>query len=114
MEKIIVTGAGSGIGRALAHTLAKTGRQVFAIGRSLAALEETKDRYPNLIQPIAADITEVEGRFAITDRLKNIGVGNCLINNAGIAAPRTLHNVSQPELERHMQVNFIAPTLLTG
>ena len=54
----VVTGGGSGIGRALALELAKQGLHVTIIGRTPSTLIETRNHYPDLIKPIEADIAE--------------------------------------------------------
>lgn len=64
----VVTGGGSGIGRALTHSLAMRGKKVLIIGRRLDALTETASFSP-LISVCCADITSQSGRQDILAHL---------------------------------------------
>ena len=81
---ILITGAGSGIGRATARAFIAAGWQVALIGRRRAALEETAGGADALILP--ADVgepAEVEAAFATLER--DWGRLDVLFNNAGIS-----------------------------
>jgi NAD(P)-dependent dehydrogenase (short-subunit alcohol dehydrogenase family) len=86
----LVTGAGSGIGRAVAIALAGAGYQVAIAGRRLAALEETAVAAGGKMLVLPTDVTDavavgnmVHGTVAKFGRL------DVLFNNAGAAAPAT-------------------------
>lgn len=80
MAKALVTGATSGIGRAIAIALRQAGHEVFAIGRRRDALEVlARDRS---IQPIRADVTDGE---ALARALDGIEL-DILVNNTGIVS----------------------------
>lgn len=81
---ILITGAGSGIGRATAQAFLAAGWHVALMGRRRAALEETAGGAPALILP--ADVgepAEVEAAFAALER--DWGRLDVLFNNAGIS-----------------------------
>ncbi len=87
----LVTGAGSGIGRAAALALLGDGDTVFLAGRRLAPLEETAAQSSGGTPiPVAADVTDpasVEALFAeVAARGGRLDV---LFNNAGASAPST-------------------------
>jgi NAD(P)-dependent dehydrogenase (short-subunit alcohol dehydrogenase family) len=84
----LVTGAGSGIGRAVALALAKAGYTVVLAGRRLAQLEQVAREAGSGSIAVAADVTDQESVDALFARLaKDFGRLDLLFNNAGTAAP---------------------------
>ncbi len=84
----LVTGAGSGVGRASAVALAKEGYQVVVTGRRAEMLQETvAEAGPNALA-IAADVSEPAAVRAIFQQIRDrFGRLDVLFNNAGIGAP---------------------------
>jgi len=95
-----VTGAGSGIGRAVAHALADAGSQVAASGRRLEPLEETALGRPGILA-VSCDVTDPASIDAahrtIIDRL---GPVSLLVNNAGINAANRAWSALDPATVR--------------
>jgi NAD(P)-dependent dehydrogenase (short-subunit alcohol dehydrogenase family) len=86
----VVTGAGSGIGRAVALALHRVGWTVVLAGRRASALEETVTQAPTRERLLAVpcDVTDPIQVRALFDRVQNdYGRLDLLFNNAGIAAP---------------------------
>jgi citronellol/citronellal dehydrogenase len=81
----IVTGGGSGIGRAIAVELAHAGAHVFIMGRTEEKLRETIDLAPEgSITAVVVDVREPEAIDAALDRILADGIGiDLLVNNAG-------------------------------
>jgi short-subunit dehydrogenase len=110
--KALITGAGSGIGRALALQAARSGHDLVLVGRRLAQLEETAallgTARPRLV---AADITTPEGRAAITDaagpRL------DMLVNNAGRLSVGRLTDLDDTQIAQTIGTNLTAAVQLT-
>lgn len=94
MKKIaLVTGAGSGIGRACAHALLKDGWQVIFVGRRADVLEAAIAASPDAANGIAmpADLSKEVEVKALFDAVKaKFGRLDLLFNNAGISLPHTL------------------------
>lgn len=109
----VVTGAGTGIGRATARALADQGCQVLAIGRTEARLTETAgDR--DTIRPYAIDITAPDAAAHVIDTVdREFGGLDILINNAGIVDQTPIGRIDPVVLQRHLDVNLIAPIALT-
>jgi len=78
-KKFLVTGAGRGIGRAIAKTLHEQGSLVYALNRSKQPLDSLVEQYPG-IKPIQADMTSWD---EIRDKLKDLEPLDGLVNNAG-------------------------------
>ncbi len=84
----LVTGAGSGIGRAVALALAKVGYAVVLAGRRLPQLEQVAREAGSGSIAVAADVTDrasVDALFAHV--AKDFGRLDLLFNNAGVSAP---------------------------
>mmetsp|Transcript_8784 Transcript_8784/g.13116 ORF Transcript_8784/g.13116 Transcript_8784/m.13116 type:complete len:255 (+) Transcript_8784:3-767(+) len=118
----LVTGAGSGIGRALARRLAMRGVDIFPVGRREDKLIETaqlihedlKSMRNVQVSPIAADISKASGREEI---LSAIGSKNLrfIVHNAGVIDPvKPLGQMKEEEWNRVMEINVNGPLFLTN
>ena len=106
---VLVTGAGSGVGRAAAHALLGDGDTVYLAGRRLAALEETAaESSGGEAIPVAADVTDpasVEALFSLIQARS--GRLDVLFNNAGLAVPSTnFGEVTWEQWREMMSVNL--------
>lgn len=116
-KTVLITGAGSGIGRALALEAARRGHRTLLAGRRAAPLAETAaliaEAAPEAAAatPVIADITTPEGRAALT-RAAASGL-DILINNAGTLSAGRLCDQSDMAVEAMIRTNLIAPVLLT-
>ncbi|MGC1579677.1 MAG: SDR family oxidoreductase [Beijerinckiaceae bacterium] len=104
-----ITGATSGIGRAMAVKLSEAGYDVYAVGRSGAALEELRASRP-AITPIAVDVTD---RKALEAVVKDLHI-DVLINNAGMMPPLgNFADMKIADIEATLELNLRAAILLT-
>ncbi|MGK4580039.1 SDR family NAD(P)-dependent oxidoreductase [Kitasatospora sp. HPMI-4] len=111
---VVVTGAGTGIGRATAHEFAALGAQVVAVGRRPEPLAETAAAGGSRITPLPADVTAPGAPDQVVDAvLARHGRLDILVNNAGIVRSAPLGAISQATLEPQLATNLIAPILLT-
>lgn len=84
----LVTGAGTGIGKASALALAKAGYRVVLAGRRKALLDEVARAAGPEARPIAADLTDPASVAALFVEIKaHYGRLDVLFNNAGVIAP---------------------------
>jgi 3-oxoacyl-[acyl-carrier protein] reductase len=87
-ETVVITGAGTGIGRAVARRLAASGSHVTAVGRRREPLALLARDAEGLIEPFAADVATETGAMSVAARLKSAGL-TCagLVAAAGGIAP---------------------------
>ncbi|MCM8748147.1 glucose 1-dehydrogenase [Thermomicrobiaceae bacterium CFH 74404] len=102
----IVTGAGSGIGRAIAHRFAGAGAAVVAADLNLAAAEETATKFSEQIVPHQVDVTdEPSVQRLVQATLERFGQIDILVNNAGIGTTKDIVETDLEEWERVFAVN---------
>ena len=110
MPSVLVTGAGRGIGEAIALRLASSGWTVFAGVRDTASgdrLEAQSDR----IAPVLLDITDEAHIAALADRLPDRL--DALVNNAGMGVVGPVEAVSIPDYRRQFEVNVFGQVAVT-
>ena len=109
----VVTGGGSGIGKALAHALAMRNKSVLIIGRREQSLIDTAAFSP-LIHYCCADVSTTEGRQQISKHLSDVPVIAGLIHNAGIIAPiLPITTIDETAWRQAMATNLDAPLFLS-
>ena len=105
----LVTGAGSGIGQAIAELFARQGARVAVIDLNEGAAQETTARITGAGGQASAhrcDVTRADEVSATLDAvLAASGRLDVLINNAGIAHVGTIETTSEADFDRVMQVN---------
>jgi short-subunit dehydrogenase len=111
---VVLTGAGGGIGAAIARALASAGASVLLVGRSGERLEAVAAALQAGARAaaLAADITHEDGRRAIQQAAAAMRA-NVLINNAGVPSFGTLESLDEAHVVRVVETNLIAPMLLT-
>lgn len=111
---ILMTGGGSGIGRALAEAFHAKGNQVIVAGRRKQALQEVTDANPG-IRSLVLDIGDPAAIAAFAaEAVRLYPALNVLINNAGIMKPENL--AKGPDVgiaEETITTNLLGPIRLT-
>ncbi|MEU5991408.1 SDR family oxidoreductase [Spirillospora sp. NPDC047418] len=108
----IVTGAGTGIGRATARMFAAEGTRVVAVGRRAEPLAETAGGY-DLVHPLAADITGEGAAEEIVRQVMDVhGRLDVLVNNAAIVRNGALGALTPEAMDAQLATNLVAPALL--
>lgn len=113
---ILITGGGSGIGRALAEALHRRGNQVIVAGRRQAALDEVAKANPGIATAVL-DVTDPQdiARFAAQIE-RDFPKLNALVNNAGIMQPENWRAdaIDLATAEATIATNLLAPIRLTA
>ena len=105
-RKVLVTGAGSGIGRAIVEYLAARGDHVFAGARTDRDLGEL-GRLRNVI-PVRLDVTQPESVDSAVARVRGLtDTLDGLVNNAGSVVAGPLMDVTPEEMREQMEVNLV-------
>ncbi|MZD06726.1 SDR family oxidoreductase [Streptomyces sp. SID5785] len=111
---VVVTGGGTGIGRATAHAFAAAGCRVVVVGRRPDPLAETAAFAPDLIEPLAADLTAADGPAAVVRAAASPhGRIDVLVHNAGITNSESLATYTRDSAHALLGTNLVAPVLLT-
>lgn len=116
MSAIVVTGASSGIGRAIAVHFSRLNMEVIATGRRQGKLEETKGLgNSSKIHTVVSDVSTVTGRTAIIKKLQNENLKvNYLVQNAGVIGEITnIENITPESWRKSFEINVDAPLFLT-
>lgn len=115
---VLVTGATSGIGRALALRLAALGNAVVAVGRDPARLAALAALQPGAVHPVACDLANpAELRGLAQQMTRQFPQLNVLVNNAGVQYNYRLGEGHDEELARiahEIQLNLTVPAQLTS
>jgi uncharacterized oxidoreductase len=116
-RSVLLTGAGSGIGRATAVALARKGARLTLTGRREEPLEETArlvEEAGGESQVVTGDVTDGEARERfVRAAVERFGGLDVLVNNAGSVRAGRLENVEEDEVRSQIEVNLTAPILLT-
>lgn len=114
---VLITGAGRGIGRALAHAFAGAGAKVALLGKTkknlLEVQRELKDSgVPTVV--LAADVSD-EGAVsrAVAAAEQELGPVDILVNNAGIFVTAPVEKLDTLAFDRTLAVNLRGPFLMS-
>jgi meso-butanediol dehydrogenase / (S,S)-butanediol dehydrogenase / diacetyl reductase len=109
-KTIVITGAGDGLGRALARRFARDGETVVLLGRTLAKVQAVAEEIGAPHFAIECDVANpesVRAAFAlIAERQPKIDV---LINNAAVYEPFGLHEVTDAQVQAQISINLAGP-----
>ena len=113
---VLITGAGSGIGRALALAAAREGAMVGLVGRRLRPLESVRGeigRERAFVQP--CDIGDPAARRKLVEAVRErFGGLNVLVNNAGASHAGPLESMDSSAIEAMIGTNLAAAVALTA
>lgn len=106
-KSALVTGAGSGIGRAIAQTLAQAGALVWVADINAEGGNETVgliEQEGGSAKFLSLDVTDAE---ACQQAMRTTGPLDILVNNAGVGAVGTILETSREDMDRMLNVNVL-------
>jgi short-subunit dehydrogenase len=116
-KRVLITGGSSGIGFAIAQALLAKRAKLVITGRRpavLSAAVEELRKGGGSVTEIVADVGTEEGRaLTLQQALDALGGLDILVNNAGGVRAGRLEATSQKEIETMLNVDLVAPILLT-
>jgi NAD(P)-dependent dehydrogenase (short-subunit alcohol dehydrogenase family) len=110
-----ITGAGSGIGKALAHELARRGAVVAVSGRRVSHLEEVAreiERAGGKALPVACDVTDEDDvARAVAQIVKELGRLDVCVANAGFSVMAPIAKLSAEDWRRQLDTNVVGAAI---
>jgi len=111
--RAVLTGAGGGIGSAIARRLAPQADSLILVGRQPAPLAALRAELGAHVQVVCGDLTSPSTLTAIEQAAQAAGGINLLINNAGISQFHSFATQSPEAIRAMLDTNLLAPMLLT-
>ena len=113
MQRVLVTGATSGIGRATAIRFARGGAAILAVGRKAAALSDVAHAVElagGRCVPIEVDVTAASAPETLANAARDaLGGLTALVNAAGIIASGTVEDTTDAAWDEMLDINLRAP-----
>lgn len=111
-KRVLVTGAGRGLGRALADALADRGAVVFGTSRDAETAAAIAERYNTI--PLVFDAQDLDGAQHFIETLTGeVGLLDALVNNAGVNIPKPSTEVTSTEWNTVVETNLSGPFFLS-
>ena len=106
INSILITGASKGLGSNFAKVLAKDGFRIIGVGRNKDDLKQVISDLPNSKLHHDYMVLDITDESQVQEKLKNIEIYG-LINNAGIANTKLLHEETYEDINRIVNTNLI-------
>lgn len=116
-QKVLITGAGNGLGRQLAIKFSKHSTCLVLLDIDKKALEETAKLVDSSSRVFIyeCDITNRKIVYAVADKIKgDVGDIDILINNAGVVCGKSLIDLPDEKIVKTMEVNAISHFWVSG
>ncbi|MEW6263745.1 MAG: SDR family NAD(P)-dependent oxidoreductase [Thermodesulfobacteriota bacterium] len=114
-HKVLITGAGQGIGRACAEVFASRGADLALVDRredTLREVAEAAGRMGVQVTALAFDLTDTARLRAEVGKVKAQGRVDILVNNAGFDRPGTAAKLNQADFEAVLTIHLTVPVVL--
>ncbi len=113
MTTWMITGASTGLGRALAERVLAAGHQVVATARNTSALNDLAASYPDTAAVLGLDVTDHDSiNAAVAQAAGRFGGIDVLVNNAGYGYTAAVEEGQDAAVARLFATNFLGPVAL--
>jgi NAD(P)-dependent dehydrogenase (short-subunit alcohol dehydrogenase family) len=113
-KTILITGAASGLGRVTAVTLSSLGAKLLLLDVNKDGLNKTEALCHNDCSILVHDLEDIGGlRYAVENKITEIGKLDCLVNIAGISCVQPLKTLKIETAEYVFKINTLAPLELS-
>jgi NAD(P)-dependent dehydrogenase (short-subunit alcohol dehydrogenase family) len=113
----LITGGGTGIGRAIAVAFAREGASVAIAGRRLEKLKDVAaeiEKHDGAALTLQCDVSRAkDAERAINETAQKFGKLNVLVNNAGTLSVSTVDTITEEDWDRVVAVNLKGPFLMS-
>jgi len=116
MRSVVITGASTGIGWAIARLLIDRGFGVFGSVRKQADADRLQSEFGPNFTPLLFDVTDEAAVLAAARQVREALKGETLaglVNNAGVAVAGPVLELSADDFRRQMDINVIGPVIAT-
>lgn len=115
MKTVLITGAGSGIGKAAAELFSEKGWRCILVGRNLEKLERVSTDLKHRPISFSIDLRRADVGTEFAQKMQSSGIAelNCLVNNAGVFSQGTLAEIQNEEWSSIFGTNLFGPARLT-
>ena len=104
-KKAVITGAGSGIGKAVALLFARQGAEVHVLDLNEEAVKTTVDEISNTDGMAIPQVCDVTSQSAVKKIFESIGKVDILVNSAGVSHVGNVENTTEADFDRLYNVN---------
>lgn len=115
-QTVIVTGASTGLGRAIAQTFLERGDNVVINSSNADNLQKAYDELSGLenLAMVAGDTSDISlGQKLVDAAIRHFGSVDVLVNNAGIFDAKPFLEVDENELDKYLSINFKGTFFIT-
>lgn len=116
MRSVVITGASTGIGWAIAKFLIGRGYRVFGSVRKQADADRLRSEFGQNFTPLLFDVTDEAAVLAAARQVREALGGETLaglVNNAGVAVAGPVLELAADDFRRQMDINVIGPVIAT-
>ena len=112
--KILITGAGKGIGFECCKEALKLGHEVFGVSRSVEQLKYLQNEYTENLHVFSTNLISNNAIQSLVSEITSLTASiDILINNAGLILNKSFFDINENELSQVFKTNVFVPFLLT-